>query len=241
MITATESLAAISGKLRAHAIGAVLIEPMLGRGGVVVPPPEFLSELAALTRHHGALLIADEVMTGLGRTGRMFGFQHANVLPDLLCLGKALGGGMPVSACIGGSNVMAAWGRSSGEALHTGTFFGQPLAAAGAIASLDVLCDERLDERAERVGAELIVQLRELAARRPSIREVRGAGLLIGIELQNGALGLRCVQALLERGYICVPAASDARVVSLTPPLSIARPLLAGFVAALDDALGAIA
>jgi acetylornithine/succinyldiaminopimelate/putrescine aminotransferase len=180
-------------------------------------------------------------MTGLGRTGRMFGFQHANVLPDLLCLGKALGGGMPVSACIGGSNVMAAWGRSSGEALHTGTFFGQPLSAAAAIASLDVLCDERLDERAERVGAELIVQLRELAARRPSIREVRGAGLLIGIELQNGALGLRCVQALLERGYICVPAASDARVVSLTPPLSIARPLLAGFVAALDDALGAIA
>ncbi|HEY2736586.1 MAG TPA: aspartate aminotransferase family protein, partial [Polyangiales bacterium] len=182
--SATATLAAISGRLGANAIGAVLVEPILGRGGVVVPPPDFLSELAALSHHHGALLIADEVMTGLGRTGRSFAFERAGVLPDLVCLGKALGAGMPVSACVGSANVMSAWARSSGEALHTGTFFGQPLAAAAALASLDVLRDERLIERAERIGGELIAQLRELATRHPSVREVRGAGLLIGIELQ---------------------------------------------------------
>jgi 4-aminobutyrate aminotransferase-like enzyme len=237
------TLAAVSGALeRADPpIGAVLVEPLLGRGGVVVPPSDFLPALAALCQRHSALLIVDEVMTGLGRTGRMFAFERSGVTPDLLCLGKALGGGMPVSACLGRAEVMAAWGQSRGEALHTGTFFGQPLAAAAALASLDVITDERLAERAEQSGAELMDALRALRSRHPAIRDVRGQGLLIGVELTSGALGLRCVHALLERGYIAVPAAADARVVSLTPPLTITRPQLSGFVSALAASLEAIA
>jgi 4-aminobutyrate aminotransferase/(S)-3-amino-2-methylpropionate transaminase len=235
------ALAAVSGELSAQPIGAVLVEPLLGRGGVVVPPDAFLPALAALCRTHGALLIVDEVMTGLGRTGRTFAFEASGVTPDLLCIGKALGGGMPVSACLGRTEVMAAWGQSQGEALHTGTFFGQPLAAAAALASLDVLADERLAERAQASGTQLMAELTALRARHAIVAQVRGRGLLIGIELASGALGLRCVHALLERGYITVPAAADARVVSLTPPLSITRTQLSGFVSALDASLKAIA
>ena len=234
-------LAAVSGKLRDAEIGAVLVEPLLGRGGVVVPPSGFLPELSELCRRHDALLIADEVMTGLGRTGRMFAFEASGVQPDLVCVGKALGGGMPVSACIGRSSVMEAWRQSSAEALHTGTFFGQPLAAAAALATLDVLAEERLAERALQLGGQLIERLQALRTKHRCTRDVRGQGLLIGIELDSGARGLSCMQALLERGYITVPAANDARVVSLTPPLCITQPQLDAFASALDATLGALA
>jgi 4-aminobutyrate aminotransferase-like enzyme len=236
------TLAAVSGAFEEPArVGAILVEPILGRGGVVVPPLDFLPALAALCRQHAALLIVDEVMTGLGRTGRMFAFESSGVVPDLVCLGKALGAGMPVSACIGRTEVMDGWrqsgGGGEGEALHTGTFFGQPLAAAAALAALDVLADEQLCARAKTLGAQLIERLAGLRAKHPRISAVRGQGLLIGIELDSGARALRCVQALLERGYIVVPASADARVISLTPPLCISEAQLAGFVAALDASL----
>jgi 4-aminobutyrate aminotransferase/(S)-3-amino-2-methylpropionate transaminase len=230
-----QSLAAVSGELTGGAIGAVLVEPVLGRGGVVVPPSAFLSELRELSHRHGALLVADEVMTGCGRTGRMFAFEHVDVTPDLVCIGKALGGGMPVSACLGRAEIMQAWARGGSEALHTGTFFGQPLAAAAALATLEVLATEHLVERAARVGAALLEQLRGLATRHGV--EVRGLGLLLGLELASGARALRCIQALLERGYICVPAGADARVISLTPPLCISDAQLHGFVEALSVCL----
>jgi 4-aminobutyrate aminotransferase/(S)-3-amino-2-methylpropionate transaminase len=230
------TLAAVSGALDGR-VGAVLVEPVLGRGGVVVPPPAFLPALSALCRQHAALLVVDEVMTGLGRTGRMFAFEASAVEPDLVCLGKALGGGMPVSACIGRAEVMEGWRQSQGEALHTGTFFGQPLAAAAALATLDVLAAEELSGRAAQLGAQLLERLAGLRSKHAAISDVRGLGLLIGIELDSGARALRCVQALLERGYIVVPAAADARVVSLTPPLCITQAQLDGFVSALDASL----
>jgi 4-aminobutyrate aminotransferase/(S)-3-amino-2-methylpropionate transaminase len=239
----TVTLAAVSGALGAPGtrVGAVLVEPVLGRGGVVVPPAQFLPELSALCQRHAALLIVDEVMTGLGRTGRMFAFERTGVVPDLLCVGKALGGGMPVSACVGRPQVMESWRQTAGEALHTGTFFGHPVAAAAALATLDVLADEQLSERAAKLGPQLLEQLGALRTKHARIMDVRGQGLLIGIELESGALGLRCMRALLERGYITVPAGADARVVSLTPPLCITPAQLEGFVAALDASLEALA
>jgi 4-aminobutyrate aminotransferase/(S)-3-amino-2-methylpropionate transaminase len=216
-------------------IGAVLVEPVQGRGGVIVPPRGFLAGLLALCERRGALLIADEIMTGLGRTGVALRSVMEDARPHLLCLGKALGGGMPVSACLGRSDVMAAWGAPTSEALHTGTFFGNPLGCAAALAALDAIERDRLGERAEQNGAWLQAQLRaRLGAR---VRAVRGAGLLVGVELASGAQGLRVVRALLERGYISVPAGADARVVSLTPPLAIDRALLSSFVDAFAAAL----
>lgn len=216
-------------------IGAVVVEPVQGRGGVIVPPRGFLAGLHGLCERRGALLIADEIMTGLGRTGALLRCVAQDVRPHLVCLGKALGGGMPVSACLGRADVMAAWGDPTSEALHTGTFFGNPLGCAAALAALEIIERDRLGERAERSGAWLQSELRaRLGAR---VRAVRGAGLLVGIELASGAQGLRLVRALLERGYITLPAAADARVVSLTPPLAIDQALLLGFIDAFDQAL----
>jgi 4-aminobutyrate aminotransferase-like enzyme len=230
------SLSAVSAALASGNIGAVLVEPILGRGGVVVPPDAFMPELHALCRAQGALLIADEIMTGIGRTGALFAHEHSGVCPDLVCIGKGLGGGMPVSACLGREQVMAAWGESSGAALHTGTFFGHPVSAAAALATLDVLHDEQLCERAQRSGALLLQQLAPLA-RQAGVSAVRGRGLLVGIELEAPGHALRCMRALLARGYITVPAAADARVISLTPPLCISVDQLLGFVAALRESL----
>ncbi len=217
-------------------IGAVLCEPVQGRGGVVVPPAGFVAGLAALCREHDVLLIADEVLTGLGRTGAMLRSVADGAVPDLICLGKALGGGMPISACIGRADVMAAWGEPSQEALHTGTFFGQPVACAAALAALELTDTLQLAARAQRVGERFAAQLKARLAGRAV--DVRGAGLLVGVELESGGVALGAVRALLERGYLTLPAASDARVISLTPPLTIEEPLLAGFVDALVEVLG---
>jgi len=216
-------------------VGAVLIEPVLGRGGVVVPPAGFLAGLGALCASRGALLIADEVMTGLGRTGAMFRSQTEAVVPDLICLGKALGGGLPISACLGRGEVMAAWGDPDGEALHTGTFFGNPLACAAALAALDAIERQGLCERARQSGQWLQSALEASLGDR--VRAVRGAGLLIGIELTAPAAGLRLARALLERGYISVPARADAGVLSLTPPLTISQAVLEAFVSSVDRCL----
>jgi len=220
-------------------LGLVLVEPLQGRGGAIVPPRGFLPGLRAACDRHGALLAIDEIMTGLGRTGAMFACTAQGVQPDLLCLGKALGGGMPVSACLGERRVMAAWGDPGREALHTGTFFGHPIGCAAALAALDVIEDEQLVARATRAGERLRDALTTRLSGQPSVVEVRGAGLLVGLELRGAGRALALGRALLERGYITVPAASDASVVSLTPPLGIADALLDAFVAATHDALGA--
>jgi 4-aminobutyrate aminotransferase/(S)-3-amino-2-methylpropionate transaminase len=212
-----------------------VVEPVQGRGGVIVPPRGFLAALGELCERRGALLVADEIMTGLGRCGAMLRGVADGARPDLVCLGKALGGGMPVSACIGRAQVMAAWGDPTSEALHTGTFFGNPLGCAAALAAIDAIERGRLCDHALESGVWLQETLRARIGAR--VRGVRGMGLLVGVELASGALGLRVVRGLLERGYIALPAAADARVLSLTPPLVIDRTLLDAFVSAFEQTL----
>jgi 4-aminobutyrate aminotransferase/(S)-3-amino-2-methylpropionate transaminase len=219
-------------------LGLVLVEPLQGRGGVIVPPRGFLPGLRAACDRHGVLLAIDEIMTGLGRTGALLACVAQGVRPDLLCLGKALGGGMPVSACLGERTVMAAWGDPGREALHTGTFFGHPVGCAAALAALAVIEDEQLCARAAAAGERLRAALASRLSGQPSVVEVRGEGLLVGIELLGAGRALALGRALLERGYITVPAASDASVVSLTPPLGISDALLDAFVDATHEALG---
>lgn len=218
-------------------IGAVLFEPAQGRGGVVFPPRGFLLGLSELARERGALLIADEIFTGLGRCGATWLSVSEGVAPDLVVTGKALGGGLPISACLGRRDVMSAWGTPGGEAIHTSTFLGHPLACAAALATLEVMDNEGLAERAVRVGETFRDRLRTRLAGHACVRSVRGVGMLLGVELDGGARGLRMVRRLLERGYIVLPAGPDARVLSLTPPLSIEQAQLDGFAAALDEAL----
>lgn len=222
-----------------NSVGAVLIEPILGRGGVHIPAAGTLSAVAELCHDRGALLIADEVLTGLGRTGGVFRTVDEGVVPDLICVGKALGGGLPISACLGHAQVMQAWGEPGGEALHTSTFLGNPLCCAAALAALDVLHDETLGAVAARSGQFLIENLRALAGRRAAIRDVRGAGLLCGVEFDSSAVTFRVMRELLTRGYISLAAGQRSEVLQLLPPLNVTNELLLGIVRALDESLEA--
>ncbi len=215
-------------------IGAVIVEPILGRGGVRVPPPGFLSSLRAFARQRDAVFIVDEVLTGLYRCGALFQSTQ-EVTPDLICLGKALGAGVPISACIGNASVMSAWGDSGGEAIHTGTFFGYPLGCAAALASLDVLQEEKLAERARSLGEWLKSELEKIVPCAPTRdRLVRGTGMMIGVE--TGRHTLTLVQTLMARGFLTLPAGDSASVVQITPPLTIEQSRLEEFLATFAGA-----
>ena len=223
-----------AGRARAP-VGAVIVEPIQGRGGERIPPAGFLTRLRALCDREGWLLIADEVYTGFGRTGRFFACDHEAVIPDLLCVGKALASGMPVSACIGRSDLMDAWPPSQGEALHTQTFLGHPPGAAAALATLAVLEEEKLVERAAELGAYALARLQRAAG--AGVREVRGRGLLLGVECDSPERAARACARALARGVILLSSGEDGRVLSITPPLSIEREVLDGALAVVLECL----
>jgi 4-aminobutyrate aminotransferase/(S)-3-amino-2-methylpropionate transaminase len=215
-------------------VGAVIVEPVQGRGGERVPPPGFLRALRERCDAEGWLLIADEVYTGCGRTGRFFACEHEGVVPDLLCVGKGLGGGAPISACVGRADVMDAWPVSHGEALHTQTFLGHPPGCAAALAALAVIDEEKLVPRAAELGEVALAFLREATRGNPHVVECRGLGLLIGIECDSPATALRGCAGGLRHGVIVIPSGDDGRVIAVTPPLVIGRD-------ALLSALGTLA
>jgi 4-aminobutyrate aminotransferase/(S)-3-amino-2-methylpropionate transaminase len=218
--------------------GAVLVEPILGRGGVVVPPAGFLPALVRVARDREALVIADEVWTGLGRSGAMLRSVSEGALPDLVCLGKGLGGGVPISACIGSERVMQSWRRAD-EVVHTSTFAGAPLGCSAALATLDVLVEERLDARSASLGARFLSELEAAIGKSPVVSAVRGQGLMIGIDLGARRTGAAVVQRrLLERGYVVSTGGGPRDVVVLTPPLDISERLLFDFIGPLGETLG---
>lgn len=222
---------------RACDAGAILFEPIQGRGGLVFPPAGFVAALREIADEVGALLIADEVYTGLGRTGRWLACEHEGVIPDVVALGKALGGGLPVSACVGRADVMRRWPASRGEAVHTSTHLGNPLGCAAALAVLHVLERDALVKRAEEVGARWLAKLRSLLARSSRVRDVRGRGLLLAIELDDAAFARSAVERALRAGWITLGEGPQGRTLALTPPLLIAEPLLDAAALALAELL----
>jgi 4-aminobutyrate aminotransferase-like enzyme len=227
------------------AVGAVIVEPIQGRGGDVVPPPGFLAGLAGLCRDRGLLLIADEVYTGFGRTGRWFACEHEGVTPDLLCVGKALSSTLPIAACIGSKTVMEAWPESTGEAKHTSTFLGNPLACAAGVASLHEIERRGLVERSAEMGGPWLDGLREALGHHAGVGEVRGRGLMIGIDLVTSrdsrepdpGLAGRVVTGALRRGWILLAGGPAGNVISLSPPLSLAEELMRAATRMLDEVL----
>jgi 4-aminobutyrate aminotransferase-like enzyme len=220
-------------------VAAVLVEPIVGREGVLLPPSGWLAGLSHLCREAGALLILDEVLTGFARTGRMFACDHDAVRPDLLCCGKALGGGLPLAAVIGRVELMRAW-RTGGEALHTGTFVAHPLACAAALATLDVLDQEALAARAAEIGSKIESSL----APGPSVgaagARLRGRGALWGLEMATARDAAALVQALRQRGLLLLRGGPSGCVVELLPPLVISDEQLTFALAALRDELAAL-
>ena len=210
---------------------AVLIEPIQGEGGVIVPPDGYLKRVWGLCREHEVLLLADEVQTGFGRTGDLFACDYEGVKPDVLIVGKALGGGFyPVSAALASTELMDLFGPGD----HGSTFGGNPLGCAVADAALDVIVSENLAARARYAGAAIVQGMRALAS--PLIAEIRGRGLLLGVQL--GVPASRLAEALLERGV----AAKETReyVLRVAPPLVIDDEGIAYFLDRFADAVGSL-
>lgn len=191
--------------LKTYEIGAVIVEPIQGRGGINVPGGDFLAQLRARCDGRRTLLIFDEIYTGCGRTGRWLACEHWNVVPDVVVIGKGLSGALPISACIGTREVMDAWPASTGEAIHTSTFLGNPAACAAALAQLDEIEKNGLLERAQRLGS--TVQQRFVNA--------RGLGLMQGIPSEHASDV--CASALQE-GVLVLAEGSQADVLAITPP-----------------------
>ena len=231
---------------RGMPVGAVIVEPIQGRAGVRVAPPGFLAGVAERAREAGALLVFDEIFTGFGRTGSLFAWEGEGVTPDLLCLGKALGGGLPLSCCLGSAETMDAWPPSGGEALHTSTFLGHPLACAASLAFLDLLEEEALAARSNTEGDRVRRLVSEALEGNPRVRQVRGRGLFVGVELSGGhdvgpgpGPAVRLAHALLGDGILALPAGERGEVLGITPPLTIARSQLDASVEALAARLRA--
>lgn len=221
-------------------VGAVLVEPIQGRGGVRVPPDGWLAALVEAAHDAGAVVVFDEIYTGMRRTGPWLRAHAVGAKPDLVCVGKALAGGFPVSACLGTAAVMDAWGASKGEALHTQTFLGNPTGCAMALAALDVL-EQGVPDPVVR-GARLADGLRALGL------PVRGAGLLLGATVPDP---LRVSRGLLQRGWIVLPSGQPAvaagedpagggLVLCLTPPLVLTDAQMDGFLSALAEVLAEV-
>jgi len=181
-------------------VAAILVEPLQGEGGYLVPPAGFLAGLRALCDEHGILLICDEVQSGIGRTGRMFAIEHWGVRPDIVTSAKGLGSGLPIGAVIAKRSIMEKWGRGA----HGNTYGGNPLSCAAAIATIDLVKREYMSNAA-RMGEHFTSRLRELARDYPCIGEVRGQGLMIGMELiepgPERAPARALCDALVTRGY----------------------------------------
>jgi 4-aminobutyrate aminotransferase len=207
-------------------IGAILVEPIQARGGDVVPPDGFLPGLRRICDERGLLLVLDEVYTGFGRTGRWFACEHWGVVPDVMVVGKGLTGGFPFAACIGTDAVMEHWPRSTGEAIHTSTFLGHPVGCAAALASMSALRDERLVERSAELGARIMARLADTTADHPRVGEVRGRGMMIGVEMVRDRetrepapeLAGRLMVEGLRRGVILLGGGIHGSVLSLSPP-----------------------
>lgn len=210
-------------------IGAVLVEPIQGRGGKVIPPPGFLFALRNWCDEHNALLIFDEIYTGFFRTGKWFAGEWEGVVPDLICVGKAMSGGFPISACVGKEEVMDQWPKSPGEALHTSTFLGHPVGCAMALKSLEIFERDATVRLVEQSSQRLSSALQSFDHK--AVREVRGRGLMWGLELNRPAGKL--LTSLLAEGILFLADGPEGNVLSFTPPFLISE-------RELDYALAAI-
>ncbi len=221
-------------------VGAVLLEPIQGEGGVIIPSDDYLPAVRRLCDEYRALLIFDEVQTGMGRTGRMFACEHYGVQPDILCLAKALGGGvMPIGATIATEAVFSS--LFDNPFLHTTTFGGNPLACAAALATIDTLIEERLPERAAEMGEYMLEGLRRaVRGHEDLVLDVRGKGLLIALEFASDAVGFAASKYLFERGVLVAGTLVNALTVRVEPPLTIERAQADRVFAVLAEALAAM-
>lgn len=202
-------------------VAAIIIEPVLGEGGYVVPPEDYLKELRGLSTQHGILLIADEVQTGFGRTGRWFACEHFEIVPDIMTVAKGIASGFPLSAVVSTPEIMSRWSPGA----HGTTFGGNPVSCVAAIATIETMEEDRLLEKATSTGGYALKRLKEIQGRYPSIGDVRGLGLMIGIEFvredgsPDGEVCKRVCQGCEEKGLVLIECGVDKNIIRFMPPL----------------------
>jgi len=204
-------------------IAAVILEPIQGEGGVIIPPDDYFPKVREICNRHGVLLIADEIQTGMGRTGKLFSIEHYGVVPDIMALGKAFGGAvMPIGAFVSTKEI---WEKMTPNPfLHTTTFGGNPIACAAAIAAINVILEERLPEQAAEKGDYFIPKLIDLMSNYKNIcAEGRGRGLLIGMEFTSSEAGYEVAKGLFEHGVLVAGTLISAKTVRIEPPLTITK------------------
>jgi 4-aminobutyrate aminotransferase / (S)-3-amino-2-methylpropionate transaminase / 5-aminovalerate transaminase len=247
-VTPEDSMSAIENLFKADVdparVAAIIIEPVQGEGGFYIAPPEFLRSLRALCDKHGILLIADEIQTGFARTGKMFAIEHAGVEPDLMTVAKSIAGGVPLSAVVGKAEIMDAPVVGG----LGGTFAGSPLACAAGLAVLEVIEKEKLNQRAELLGAKISSRLKELQARFNCIGEVRSLGMMVAIELvknrradmPDADLTKAVVQAAGRRGLILLSCGLYSNVIRILAPLTIPEAQLDEGMKLLEESLAEV-
>ena len=226
-------------------VGAIILEPAQGHGGWIVPPPEFLPKIRKICDDHGLLLIADEIINGFGRTGRMFAVEHSGVVPDILVVGKGLASGFPIAATIMRPELARAWGAMQ----HTSTFMGNPLGCAASLASLDEIEERHLVERSAEIGRRMMAALRDMQPQHPTMGDVRGLGSMVGIEFvldrqskaPAPAVGQRVVAELLRQGVMATNyGGTYHNVLKMSPPLVITDEQLEYALQQIDEAIGTV-
>jgi putrescine aminotransferase len=218
-------------------IAGVVVEPIQGEAGAIVPPDDYWPELRRVCDRYGVLLIADEVQTGLGRTGKMFGVDHWDVVPDIMCLGKSLGGGvMPLSAFVSTPDIWKV--LEPNPFIHSSTFGGNPLACAAGIAAINVTLEEDLPGQAACTGAYFLEELKKLQARYSDAwLEARGKGLLIGLEFIDEDFGYAVAAGLFRRGVLVAGTLLNAKTLRIEPALNVPRAVVDEVLEKLDDTL----
>jgi putrescine aminotransferase len=218
-------------------VAAVVLEPIQGEGGINVAPPGYLAAARELCDKYGALLVFDEVQSGMGRTGKMFACEHDNITPDLMAVGKGFGGGvMPIGACIGTEKTWEKYVEN--PFLHTTTFGGNPLACSAAIATINVLLDEDLPAQAAKKGTYITQKITDLAKKYPSVLSLcRGRGLMLGMEFTNNDIGYAVAKNLFERNILISGTYINSKCLRIEPPLVISQEQIDRFLTALEESL----
>lgn len=233
-----------SSLIPASSVACILIEPVQGEGGFTQAPPEFLRRLRAFCDEHGILLIADEIQSGYGRTGRMWAFEHAGIVPDVVVVAKAIANGLPLSAIVSSRALQERWGRSA----HGSTYGGNPVACAAGLAVLETIAEERLLDNAVARGAELRAGLERIAAEDERIGDVRGPGLMVGVEFvrdrttreADGSTPDRLLASCADAGLLVLSCGRQHEVVRWIPPLDVSAAEISEAVEIFGESLAAL-
>ncbi|OGC36994.1 hypothetical protein A3J90_07455 [candidate division WOR-1 bacterium RIFOXYC2_FULL_37_10] len=226
-------LSSVEKIIKEHQIGGIIFEPVMGEGGYKVISPIFLQGLRKLCDNNDVLLIADEVQSGVGRCGKWFAFEHAGIVPDVITLAKGIASGFPLGLCVAGRELMAKWSKGA----HGSTFGGNPVSCSAAIATINVIKEKSLLEQTEKLGNYLIKQLKKLQKKYSQIKEVRGLGLMVGVDFCDNAIVKKIMNFCLENGLVLISTGGDGTVIRFVPPLIVKKPQIDKALEIFEEAL----